>query len=209
MDEDFIHYVQVGRNGYFTFGQCAPQEPFYFDDATNISLVAPFFTNEGAQGQISYEIHSINASSSIFSQVDTLVNQHHDAKFVGKWLIVSTWKNITYTDFDSNIVRHHSIIFKYLLGILFLIFLQTNIFQGVLVTDYKRSYAVFTYYCGDLRFSGNATIGFVTGDGMFANHETSLRGNPQSIACLNSPASPWVNIVYGINSAGILLNRSS
>ena len=109
MDEDFIHYVQVGRNGYFTFGQCAPQEPFYFDDATNISLVAPFLTNEGAQGQISYEIHSINASSSIFSQVDTLVNQHHDAKFFGEWLIVSTWKNITYTDFDSNIVRHHSI----------------------------------------------------------------------------------------------------
>ena len=80
--------------------------------------------------------------------------------------------------------------------------LQTNTFQGVLVTDFERSYAIYTYFCGDLGFSGNVTIGFATGDGMFADHESTLSGNAQSIACLNIPDSPWVNIVYGISSSG-------
>lgn len=50
--------------------------------------------------------------------------------------------------------------------------------------------------CGDLEFSGGATIGFVTESGLYANHVTLLRGNAKDIACLNSPNSPWVNVVY-------------
>ena len=64
------------------------------------------------------------------------------------------------------------------------------------MTDFERSYAVFTYYCGDLGFSNDASIGFSTGDGVYANHEATLNN---SIACLNAPASPWVNVVYEIS----------
>ena len=53
-----------------------------------------------------------------------------------------------------------------------------------------------------LRFSNGATIGFVTGDGLFANHPATHRSSAQSVACLNSPASPWVNVVYEITKTG-------
>ena len=61
---------------------------------------------------------------------------------------------------------------------------------------------MFTYYCGDLDFSGDF-IGFVTGDGISVVHDASLNGTAQSIACLNVPNSPWVNVVYGISGSGM------
>ena len=61
---------------------------------------------------------------------------------------------------------------------------------------------MFTYYCGDLDFSGDF-IGYVTGDGISVVHEASLSGTAQSIACLNVPNSPWVNVVYGISGSGM------
>ena len=70
------------------------------------------------------------------------------------------------------------------------------------MTDFSRSFAVFTYYCGDLGFSNGATIGFSSGDGLFANHPATLRGSAQSIACLNQPTSPWINVVYELTAEG-------
>ena len=61
---------------------------------------------------------------------------------------------------------------------------------------------MFIYKCGDLAFSGEATIGFVTEDGLFANHIATLRGRAQSVACLNIPTTPWVNVVYEITTPG-------
>lgn len=69
----------------------------------------------------------------------------------------------------------------------------------------ERSYAVFTYYCGDLEFSGDAFIGVHIVDESSVIHEVSFSGNPQSVACLNIPDSPWVNIVYGISGSGMFL----
>ena len=58
---------------------------------------------------------------------------------------------------------------------------------------------MYTYKCGDLSYSGGATIGFVTEDGLFANHVASIRGSAQLISCLNMPNSPWVNVVYELS----------
>ena len=91
--------------------------------------------------------------------------------------------------------------------IIFILYTQTNTFQGMIVTDFSRSFSVFTYYCGDLSYSNGATIGFATGDGLFANHPASLNGLAQSIACLNSPATPWVNVVYEITVPGKIENE--
>ena len=80
-----------------------------------------------------------------------------------------------------------------------IIFPQTSTFQGILVTNFVRSFAVFIYYCGDLNFIRNdVTIGFVTGDGLYDVHEATLRSNAVAIACLNEPNSPWVNVVYEV-----------
>ena len=88
-----------------------------------------------------------------------------------------------------------------------LIYPQTSTFQGILITDYSRSFAVFTYYCGDLRYSRGvlnyfhgASIGFAAPGGLFANHPAALNDSAQSISCLNEPASPWVNVVYEISA---------
>ena len=59
-----------------------------------------------------------------------------------------------------------------------------------------RSFAVFTYKCGDIGYSNPATIGFTAGDVLFANHPLTVRKRAQDIACINSPESQWVNVVY-------------
>ena len=65
-----------------------------------------------------------------------------------------------------------------------------------------KSYAVFIYKCGHLRFSDDATIGFVTGNGLYVNHMASLNRSATTVACLNEPVTPWVNLVYKISSSG-------
>ena len=74
------------------------------------------------------------------------------------------------------------------------------------MTDFTRSFAVFTYFCTQLEHSDGATVGFSSGDGLFANHPASLRGLARSIACLNQPVSPWVNVVYELTSPGVYNN---
>ena len=77
--------------------------------------------------------------------------------------------------------------------------LQVNTFQGLIVTDFQRSFSVFIYHCGDLTYStSNTAIGFDTADGHFANHPATIRGNAHHISCLNNPVSPWVNVIYEI-----------
>ena len=77
---------------------------------------------------------------------------------------------------------------------------QTYTFQGLIVTDFQRSFAFFTYYCGDLSYTYKATIGFVSRDGFFVNHPATSRGRPYYIACVNLPTTPWVNVIYEITS---------
>ncbi len=74
--------------------------------------------------------------------------------------------------------------------------LQTNSYQAVLITDGQASYAVFTYKCGELQWSGNATIGFYTDGKFYQNHFLSGTIGAKDIACLNSPDSSRSNIVY-------------
>ena len=81
-----------------------------------------------------------------------------------------------------------------------ILFLQTNTFQGILATDFVRSFAVFTYMCGDLSYSTNTIIGFFSEDGLYATHPASDRGNAMAVACLNYPDNPWVNVVYKLTA---------
>ena len=74
--------------------------------------------------------------------------------------------------------------------------LQTNTFQGIVVTDLSESYAVYIYNCHDMQFSGSASIGFTSHTyELFANHRLSGY-NARNIGCVNSGQSDWVNLVY-------------
>ena len=114
-------------------------------------------------------------------------------------MLVATWEQVPAYGGSTSIVRDKCSVFQFCD---YIFALQTNTFQGMLVTNYSTSFAVFTYYCGDLGFSNGATIGFSSGDGLFANHPAVLRGSAQSIACLNQPTSSWVNVVYELTAAG-------
>ena len=77
----------------------------------------------------------------------------------------------------------------------FLSLLQTNTYQGLVITDFNSSYAVFIYKCYDLEFSGSAAIGFTAGNVLFSNHRISGY-RAKNVACINYPESSWVNLVY-------------
>ena len=73
----------------------------------------------------------------------------------------------------------------------------------ILATNGEESYAVFTYKCGDLNWlsSPRASIGYSAASNVYANHPLSRTSNVNSIACVNSPSSPWSNIVYNLNES--------
>ena len=81
--------------------------------------------------------------------------------------------------------------------------LQNNTFQGLVITNGTRSYAVFTYRCGLLQWSGldgfypHAVIGYNM-RGQFINHPLSGFSQVLNVACSNTPATPWSNLVYAI-----------
>ena len=75
--------------------------------------------------------------------------------------------------------------------------MQTNSFQGVLITDGVNSYTVFIYGCGYMEWSDEPTIiGFKT--------NTYFQNNPYSgnyanrIACANLPQIKWSNTLYSL-----------
>ena len=82
--------------------------------------------------------------------------------------------------------------------------LQTNSFQGILITDGSTSYAVFTYRCGYMGWSDEPTlIGFRTGSYYTTN---SFSGNSANdIACANSPESVWTNVFYTLGNSSMYL----
>ena len=77
---------------------------------------------------------------------------------------------------------------------------QTNTFQAIAITDGSQSYAVYTYRCGDLGWSGGATIGYNGGPvgNFYANHPLSGQ-NARNIACQNLQTMEWSNVVYNIS----------
>jgi hypothetical protein len=80
-------------------------------------------------------------------------------------------------------------------------YFQTNTFQAIAITDGSQSYAVYTYRCGDLGWSGGATIGYNGGPvgNFYANHPLSRTSSVNSIACLNFDVTEWSNVVYNIS----------
>ena len=70
----------------------------------------------------------------------------------------------------------------------------------MLITDgIKESFAIFTFKCGSLGWSGRATVGFNAGGSYYANHPLSGSQLSNEIACAN-PNSTWNNIVYDLTS---------
>ena len=79
-------------------------------------------------------------------------------------------------------------------------YILQNTFQAILITDEISSYTVFTYKCGELQWGSSApNIGFIASGDIYDDHSP----NDETIACVNSPHSPWSNIIYRL-SDGVL-----
>ena len=80
--------------------------------------------------------------------------------------------------------------------------LQTNSYQAIVSTDGTQSFALFTYQCGSMMWSGNATIGFNAGGTFYRNQNLSRTGRINDVACQNYPGAVWSNLVYRLPSFG-------
>ena len=88
--------------------------------------------------------------------------------------------------------------------------IQENNFQVVVATNGTKSYAVFTYQCGQLNWvvGNGASIGFSASSTFFANHPLSQKNTVNDIACFNQQCPPWSNVVYQINKEPEGINNS-
>ena len=79
--------------------------------------------------------------------------------------------------------------------------LQTNTFQGIVITNGNQSYALYTYKCGTLSSNGNrtnGTIGFNSDGNYFRNFPLSGTSRVNEVACLNLPNTLWSNLLYSL-----------
>ena len=84
--------------------------------------------------------------------------------------------------------------------------MQTNSFQGVLITDGMDSYTMFIYRCGYMEWSDEPTIiGFKITLSYYQNNPYS--GNyANNIACVNnSSLSEWNNVLYTLYSRSMFI----
>ncbi len=89
-------------------------------------------------------------------------------------------------------------------------FLQNNTFQACLITNGTKSYAVYTYQCGELQWSNEATIGFNAGGDIYENHPLSGQTHANSIACVHTNHNtPWNNVIYDLVPDGIASNGTT
>ena len=77
---------------------------------------------------------------------------------------------------------------------------QVNSYQASVVTDGMDTYAIYTYLCGYLEWSGSgvdATVGYNLNGDYYMNHPLSGTGGIKDIAC--SGENRWKNVIYKLS----------
>ncbi len=73
---------------------------------------------------------------------------------------------------------------------------QSNTYEGIVITNGKKSFAIFTYLCGSMNWHGYATIGINADGNFYTNYPLSGTSSVTEVACLNSPDSLVKNLIY-------------
>ncbi len=81
-----------------------------------------------------------------------------------------------------------------------------NTFQAIAISNGAESYALFTYKCGEMEWSGQAVIGYNGGSlsDYYFNHPLSGSDDAQTIACQEFPGSVWTNLLYNISIQNVV-----
>ena len=87
----------MSLNGYFSFGrEIQLPNPVLFPESVRYNhLVAPFWTNynQTHSGSVSYEVHSI--TTGLISIVNNFIQQQEDEDFMGTWMMVATFDELS------------------------------------------------------------------------------------------------------------------
>lgn len=208
--------MQVSTNGLISFGRnFSESTPDIFPPSTPDTfwryIVAPFWAdfNTMMNGSVSYDIYTMENSSDLLNNVNTLIQiEHGDSFFNGEWMLVAYWEDIQ-SPFSSDMVS-----FKYWSVHVYTPLttktapLQLNTFQAILTTNGSKSYAVFTYHCGDLQWLRDATIGYNAPPDNYENHPlTGTDIYPDTIACVHTE-SEWNNVIYDLEPSPIILGMT-
>ena len=74
-----------------------------------------------------------------------------------------------------------------------------------MITNGTKSYAVYTYKCGDLEWSGDATIGFNAPPDDYYNHPLSEADiSTDEVACVHVD-SAWNNVIIDLELNPLIL----
>ena len=82
-----------------------------------------------------------------------------------------------------------------------LLYLQSNTYQGVLITDGEVSYTIFIYRCGLLENGAVGAMGYYINDTHFQEHSLSNSDLSSTVAC-QSNTSDWSALMYSLNGTG-------
>jgi len=193
--------MQVSTNGYLSFGQRINDYSSTLFPHEHSFLVAPYWADivvRGGVGAISYEVHTTRngeSASLLLSLVNQFVSHHQRTNFTGDWMLIAEWNQVPAFQVNLARVSYFEMNHFYVVDTS-LHFVQTNTFQGVVVSDGSRSYAVFIYRCGLMEWNGRAIIGFNANGSLYQNHRLAGTFSAKNIACLNSPDAIWSNVVY-------------
>ena len=80
-------------------------------------------------------------------------------------------------------------------------YFQANTYQAVVITDGSESYAVFTYMCDLMQWSGlyrYPTIGFRAAGTLFSNHPLTGQEEANSIDCIDG--NQYNNVPYKLSA---------
>ena len=107
----FLNPLQVGTNGYFSFGtrQTVYTPSLFSSTSTPNYLVAPFWAdiNTNTYGSISYEVHNTSAGSSslaLLNRVSTFISNQQSTQFSGNWMLVASWNQVSAYSGSSSVV---------------------------------------------------------------------------------------------------------
>ena len=78
-----------------------------------------------------------------------------------------------------------------------------NTFQAIIISDFNKTYAIYTYNCDDMEWSDEATIGFNAAGDFYSNHPLSGRLHANGIGCVHTdPDGETVvlinNVIYDL-----------
>ncbi len=96
-------------NGLFSFGRSVTYfNPVLFPSSNEYSyLVAPFWADHDIRpfGSLSYEVHG--QTTSLISQVGTLISEQENTLFNGTWMLVAEWNDAPEYGSTDETVSHN------------------------------------------------------------------------------------------------------